>query len=236
MKAVIQAGGMGTRLRPYTLVLPKPMMPLGNHPIIEVLLKWLRRWDVTEVYITTGYLGHLLNALCGDGSQWGLNIHYSSEQEPMGTIGPLVRLRKELDETFLVLNGDLITDLKLDEFTQYHHDNDAMVTVAVTEKPVKVDFGVIEDNGGRAVRFREKPATNFQVSMGVYCMEPSVFDLIPDGAPYGFDNLMHAMLKRELPVYVYKHKGLWIDIGQTEDFRVTQEVFLRDYKTLIMGA
>src|SRR5919106_914797 len=109
MKAVIQAGGKGTRLRPYTLVVPKPMMPVGEQPVIEVLLKWLRRWDIKEVYITTGYLGDLIRALCGDGSQWDMDINYSKELEPLGTIGALSEIQDHLTDTFLVLNGDLIT-------------------------------------------------------------------------------------------------------------------------------
>lgn len=236
MKAVIQAGGKGTRLRPYTLVMPKPMMPVGEQPVIEVLLKWLRRWDVKEAIITTGYLGHLINALCGDGSQWGMTIQYSEEHQPLGTIGPLYQIRDHLNETFLVLNGDLITDLDLRNFVRLHRKNNALVTVATTEKIVDIDFGVIEDEDGRVIDFREKPKTSFQVSMGIYCMEPQVLEFIPVGVPFGFDNLMYALLEQDLPVCIYKHKGLWMDIGQEEDFSRAQEVFTRDYKPLILGS
>jgi len=113
MKAVIQAGGKGTRLRPYTLVLPKPLMPVSGTPVIELLLKWLRRNGINEAFITTGYLGHLLKALCGDGNQWDMSITYSEEPEPLGTVGALTLLEDQLDDTFLVLNGDLITDFDL---------------------------------------------------------------------------------------------------------------------------
>ena len=111
MKAVIQSGGRGTRLRPYTSVLPKPLMPIGAKPVIELLLKWLRRNGIEDIYITTGYLGHLIRSVCGDGKQWGMNITYTQETEPLGTIGPLTLLRDKLDCTFLVLNGDVLTDL-----------------------------------------------------------------------------------------------------------------------------
>jgi len=115
MKAVIQAGGRGVRLRPYTFLLPKPLMPVGDLPVIELLLKWLRRWGVKKTYITIGYLGNLIRSLCGDGSQWDIEIVYSQEPEPLGTIGPLRLIKDQLTETFFTLNGDLITDLNLRE-------------------------------------------------------------------------------------------------------------------------
>ncbi len=227
MKAVIQAGGKGTRLRPYTLVLPKPLMPVGDLPVIEMLLKWLRRNDVDTAYVTTGYLGHLLRNLCGDGSQWGMNIGYSEEPEPLGTVGALHLVREHLDDTFLMLNGDLVTDLDLRAFQAMHKERGGLVSVAVTEKVVKIDLGVIHSKAGVINRFEEKPVMKFKVSMGVYCMEPQVLDLIPVGVPFGFDNLMHAMLARDMKVNVYEHHGMWMDIGRPEDFERAQDV-IRD--------
>lgn len=235
MLAVIQAGGRGTRLRPYTLVVPKPLMPLDDHAIIEVLLKWLRRWGITRVIITLGYLGHLIRAICGDGRQWDMEISYSEEPEPLGTIGPLRRIDKHLTETFLVLNGDLITDLDLCAFASYHSQCKAPVTVAVTRKPIAVDLGVLESEDNRLVRFREKPTLNFQVSMGIYCIEPSVIELIPKSVPFGFDDLMHAMLRLEIPVHLFQHEGLWLDIGREEDFCHAQQFFASDYKMRVLG-
>lgn len=235
MLAVIQAGGKGTRLRPYTLVVPKPLMPLDDQAIIEVLLKWLYRWGITRVIITLGYLGHLIRALCGDGRQWNMEISYSEEQEPLGTIGPLRLIKEHLTETFLVLNGDLITDMNLCAFASYHIEWKAPVTVAVTNKPVAVDLGVLESQNNRLVRFREKPTLNFQVSMGIYCMEPSVLELIPRNVPFGFDDLMHSMLGRNVPVHLFQHDGLWLDIGREEDFCHAQNSFAREYKMRVLG-
>lgn len=237
MRAVIQAGGQGTRLRPYTFVVPKPLMPVGEQPVIEVLLKWLRRWGIRETCVTTGYLGHLISTLCGDGSQWDMEIHYSKEREPLGTIGPLANIKDYLTDTFLVLNGDLITDLDINDLVSFHKSSRAQVTVACTDQVVDVDFGVIDTpNGdGRMASFREKPSMSFQVSMGIYCMEPTILDLIPCGVPFGFDNLMHTMLLQDMPVYTYKHKGLWLDIGQEKDFTRVQEKFADEYKPRILG-
>lgn len=233
MKAVIQAGGKGTRLRPYTLVLPKPLMPVGDHPVIEMLLKWLRRNGVNDAYITIGYLGHLIRALCGDGAQWDMNINYSEEPEPLGTVGPLHLIRDQLDETFLVLNGDLVTDLDLRAFQTFHKGHGGLVSVAVFNKDVNIDLGVIENTQGRIHTFREKPTMQFQVSMGVYFMEPGVLDLIPKGVPFGFDDLMHAMLEKDLPVHVFEHHGCWMDIGRPEDFLRAQEVFEQNQHSIL---
>ncbi len=220
---MIQAGGKGARLRPYTLILPKPLMPVGDLPVIETLLKWLRRNGVSETCVTVGYLGHLIRALCGDGSQWDMKIRYSEEPEPLGTVGALNLLRDHLDETFLMLNGDLITDIDLGAFTAFHKEKKSMVTVAVTTKEVKVDLGVLEASDSVVTGFREKPSLKFKVSMGVYCMEPEVLGLIPRGDPFGFDDLMHVMLGKKIPVHVYEHEGMWMDIGRPEDFIKAQE-------------
>jgi mannose-1-phosphate guanylyltransferase len=235
MKAIIQAGGKGVRLQPYTLLLPKPLMPVGDLPVIEVLIKWLRRWGIQDMFITLGYLGQLIRAFCGDGSQWDIRIVYSEEPEPLGTIGPLKLLKKHLTETFLTLNGDLITNLNLYDLRAYHRQKGGMITVAVTEKRIQADLGVLETNNGRMTRFREKPSVRYYASTGIYCMEPEILSLIPENVPFGFDDLMNAMIEQDLPVYVYKHDGLWLDIGREEDFRRAQKNFLKDYKYTVLG-
>lgn len=224
MKAVIQSGGKGTRLRPYTLVLPKPLMPVGSKPVLELLLKWLRRNNTHEVYVTTGYLGHLIRSVCGNGSQWGLKIHYTEELEPLGTVGALSLLRDKLDETFLMLNGDVLTDLNLSAFVRTHRGHGGAVTIATTQRTTYMDFGVIEATDGRVVRFREKPSLSQIVSMGIYCMEPELLEHIPDGVPFGFDDLMVCLMAKNLPVHTFLHRGCWLDIGRVEDFQKAQEL------------
>jgi len=224
MKAVIQAGGKGTRLKPYTMILPKPLMPVGAKPVLEILLKWLRRNGTHEAYITTGYLGHLIRSVCGDGRQWGLRINYTEETEPLGTIGPLGLLHDELDGTFLVINGDVLTDLNLGALAAFHRRNGCALTIATAKRTTRMDFGVIEDDGGRVIGFREKPNISHLVSMGVYCVEPGVLDFIPPGVPFGFDDLVLCMLARKLPVGTFLHSGLWLDVGRVEDFQKAQEL------------
>jgi mannose-1-phosphate guanylyltransferase len=228
MKAVIQAGGKGTRIRPYSLVLPKPLMPIGESPVIETLLKWLRRNNIKQVYITIGYLGHLIRTVCGNGSQWDLEIHYSEESEPLGTVGPLSLISDHLNDTFIMLNGDLITDLDLRSLILFHKSKKGMVTIATTMHNIHTNLGIIEnDNSGsrRVKGFSEKPIMKFQVSMGIYCIEPSVLELIPKGVPFGFDDLMYTMLEKNLPIYAFEHEGHWLDLGRTEDFLKAQKKF-----------
>lgn len=228
MKVVIQCGGKGTRLRPYTMVLPKPLMPVGSRPVLELLLKWLRRNDAREIYITTGYLGHIIKSFCGDGRQWDMKIEYTEEDEPLGTIGPLSMLRNELDSTFLVINGDVLTDLSLGAFANFHRSHGGLVTVATAARKVKTDFGVIEQTGGRITQFREKPILSQLVSMGIYCMEPEALHYIPRGVPFGFDDLILCLLGRDQPAYTFTHDGLWLDIGRVEDFQNAQSLVWDD--------
>ena len=228
MKAVIQSGGRGTRLRPYTMILPKPLMPVGSKPVLELLLKWLRRNSIRQVYITTGYLGNLIRGVCGDGSQWDLDIRYTEEKEPLGTIGPLTLLRKELDTTFLVINGDVLTDLNLAAFVACHRKHASALTIATATRTIRMDFGIIEDVGGTVIHFMEKPSLTQVVSMGVYCMEPDVLAHIPVGVSFGFDDLMSCMLLRGSPVRIFPHHGFWLDIGRVEDFQKAQNLAAED--------
>ena len=235
MIAVIQAGGKGTRLQPYTLALPKPLMPVGDEPVLLILLKWLRKWGVKESIITTGHLGHLIRALCECNNHMDMKISYSKEPEPLGTVGALQLLDGKLTDTFLTVNGDLICDLDLRSFYSFHKKCGGLLTVAITEKDIKIDLGVLDCEDNVINKFQEKPILRFKVSMGIYCMEPGILGLIPKGMPFGFDDLVHEMLANKWPIYTYEHNGIWMDIGRKEDFKVAQEVFLRDYKSRVLG-
>ena len=237
MKAVIQAGGKGTRLKPYTTVLPKPLMPVGAKPVLELLLNWLRRNNAQDVYITTGYLGSLIQTHCGDGRQWDLRIRYTEEPEPLGTVGALSLLREELDETFLVLNGDVLTDLSLNSFVNHHKQTKSILSIATAARSTKLDFGVIESVASRVVRFKEKPTFTHSVSMGVYCMEPEILKYIPKNVSYGLDNLVLCLLEKNVPVSTFQHSGMWLDIGRVEDFHKAQDMAWDDqlpaYETIV---
>jgi mannose-1-phosphate guanylyltransferase len=153
-----------------------------------------------------------------------MRINYTQEMEPLGTIGPLSLLRDQLDEPFLVLNGDVLTDLNLNQFVSSHRRHNSKLTIATAIRPTKMDFGVIEEAEGRVTDFREKPELSHLVSMGIYCMDPCVLERIPSGVPFGFDDLMFQMLEEDVPVNVFKHRGLWLDIGRVEDFLKAQDI------------
>lgn len=229
MKAVIQAGGLGTRLKPYTMILPKPLMPIDNQPVLELLLKWLRRNGTRDAYITTGHLGHLIAAVCGDGSQWDMRISYTREAVPLGTVGALTLLRDDLDGTFLMLNGDVLTDLDLNAFRMFHRRHGGPLSIAVARRKICIDFGIIEEQDGSVIGFREKPSLYQTVSMGIYCMEPQIIDFIPHGVAFGFDDLMFCLLGKNVDVHCYLHEGLWLDIGRIDDFQAAQEIDLEKY-------
>lgn len=218
MKAVILAGGKGTRLAPYTKILPKPLMPVGEMPILEVIVRQLARAGVAEVVLTVGHLAELLRAFFGDGSHFGLKIRYSYEDQPLGTAGPLA-LVDGLNETFLVMNGDVLTDLNIRDLIRYHREMGASATIAMHQRKVKIDLGVILCDGGtRVVGYIEKPTYDYQVSMGVYVFEPRVLDFIPRGKYLDFPNLVHKLLGEGEKVVGYLFDGYWQDLGRPDDY------------------
>lgn len=226
MKAVILAGGKGTRLAPYTYILPKPMMPVGDHAILEVLLKQLSHSGVKEVVLTVGHLAHVMQAYFLDGQQYGLNISYSVESQPMGTAGPL-NLVDSLDETFLVCNGDVLTLLDVNDLIKFHREQGAACTIASHLRTHKINLGVLEDNGqpNRVARYIEKPTLDFRVSMGIYVFEPKVINYIPRGVYYDFPTLVQDLLAANEIVVSYPYSGYWRDLGDYEDYMAAIEDF-----------
>jgi mannose-1-phosphate guanylyltransferase len=223
LNAVIQAGGRGTRLAPYSTVLPKALMPVGEGTVIDNLLMQFAHAGARTVFITVSKFGPLIKSYCGDGARWNLRIEYITEETPLGTIGPLDTIRQRLDGPFFVANSDIYTDLDLKRVLAYHRERKAPLTVVVTQQKVNIAYGVLEHREGRVVNFKEKPTEEYSVSTGIYCMEPAIFEHIPRATPFGFDQLMRDMLASDTPVNAFVHTGLWIDIGRIEDLRKAQE-------------
>lgn len=223
-RAVILAGGMGTRLRPYTIVLPKPLMPIGEYPILEVVIRQLARTGFQHVTIAVNHQAELVKAFFGDGSKWGVRIDYSLEDEPLGTMGPL-RLLKDLPEQFLVMNGDVLTDLNFATFASEHSAANRLFTVSSFIRQHKVDYGVLTTEKGRLTGFQEKPVASYEVSMGVYMVSRDILPFIPDRGAFGFDQLMQRLLKDEKAVHVRRHDGYWLDIGRADDYMQAVDEF-----------
>ena len=220
MHAVILAGGKGVRLRPYTTCLPKPLVPIGDrYSILEIIMRQLATHGFRTATLAIGHLGHLIRAYVGDGRQWGLDrVDYVTEDSPLGTIGPLLRLRDVLPEHFLVMNGDVLTDLDFADLLARHRESGAGLTVATFERNVKIDFGVLTSKHGRIVEFSEKPTLDYRVSMGVYGLTSWVLDRYRPGLPLGFDELVLDLLAHDLGPMEYQFAGHWLDIGRPDDY------------------
>ena len=219
MKAVILAGGRGTRLAPYTYVLPKPMMPIGDRTILEILLRQMKRAGINQVVLTVGHLAGLMQAFYQDGQQFDLDITYSFEPKPLGTAGPLA-LVPDLNNTFLVSNGDILTLLDINDFTEFHHQHGGICTIATHERKHHVDLGVIEQNDDEFLitGYIEKPTLDYKVSMGLYIFEPEVLQYIPKDEYLDFPDLVLKLIEAGEHVIGYPYTGYWMDLGNPEDY------------------
>jgi len=225
MRAVILAGGKGTRLRPFTTTIPKPLVPVGDMAVMEIVVRQLARAGCEHITVAVSHLAQLIMAYFGRGRKWGLKIDYSIEDEPLNTIGPL-KLIRDLPENFLVMNGDILTDLDFGRFFDFHVSRGAEATIATYERDVKIDFGVLRrGSDDRIVHFVEKPVEHFSVSMGVYAFSRRILDLVPDNQPYGFDNLMLDMIAAKRDVRGYPFNGYWLDIGRSDDYERANSEF-----------
>ena len=225
MRAVILAGGRGTRLAPYTTVFPKPLMPIGDMPILELLIRCLKRYGVQRVTLAVGHLAALIMAYFNRGEHLGVVIDYSHEQEPLGTAGPLA-LVEGLDQTFLAMNGDLLTDLDFDAMIEFHRRHEAVATIGIYQRDAKIEFGVIEtDRAGLVTRYVEKPVYHYWVSMGVYVFEPRVLEYIPKGRRFDLPDLIRALIENGERAIGYEHSGYWLDIGRPDDYQRAQDDF-----------
>ena len=226
LHAVILAGGKGTRLRPYTTTIPKPLVPIGDDcAILEIVLRQLSRAGFKRVTLAIGHLGELIRAYVGSGEQWGLECDYAMETKPLGTMGPVVSILGRLPEHFLVLNGDILTDLPYAELLHNHAASQAPITIATYRRQVNVDFGVLEVEGARVVGFREKPSLDYSVSMGVYALSRDTLAAYPVDEPLGFDRLVLDLLAAGRNPASYPFAGYWLDIGRPEDYDRANEEF-----------
>lgn len=233
MRAVILAGGKGTRLYPYSMVLPKPLVPIGDLPILDVVLRKLRRSGFKKVTLAVGYLSDLIKAYVGNGSRYGLSIDYSLEKNPLGTIGPL-SLIKGLNETFLVMNGDLLTTLDLKEMLKQHKRSKSLATVAVKERELTVDYGVVKfDRNLRLFSHEEKPSLKYFVGIGICFFEPEVLSFIPKGRRFDFPDLVGVLLRKRISIKVYETDEYWRDIGRWEDYLAAQHEFPKRKKAFL---
>lgn len=222
-RAVILAGGKGTRLKPYTIVFPKPLVPVGDHPILEIVIRQLVKYGFDHITLAVNHQADLIKAFFGDGKKWNTFIDYSLEDKPLSTMGPLTLIH-DLPENFLVMNGDILTDLNYQSFYENHEANQSLYTILGKQRKDKVEYGILETNERNILTgFKEKPTHEYLVSSGIYMLNKRVLNFIPKGESFGFDQLMLKLIENNEQVKVDLFEGFWLDIGRPDDYALAIE-------------
>ena len=222
--AVILAGGLGTRLRPYSTVIPKPLVPVGKHPILEIILKQLVEAGFERAILAISHHTRLIKAYFGHGEGWDIKLDYSIEEKPLGTMGPL-KLIEDLPDNFLVMNGDILTDIDYAAFYNQHIAQGQNMTIAYTKQERRSEFGVLQIEGDQLVGFEEKPIMHTMVSMGIYMLNRQILSSIPPDQHFGFDQLIVKLLETKEYPAAYFHPGVWLDIGRAQDYDEADRLF-----------
>jgi NDP-mannose synthase len=230
-RAVILAGGKGTRLEPFTTVLPKPLMPIGDRSILEVVVRQLADAGFTDLTFAVGYLSHLIEAVFKDGSEYGVSIDYFREASPLGTAGVLAHL-DDFDEPFLMMNGDVLTTVDYRALYDAHCEANNALTVATHRRAVRSDYGVLHLDGHsastrRVLEWEEKPEHDHVVSMGVYIVDPAVRDHVTRDEPTDLPDVVMRLLDAGEPVGAYGYEGLWLDIGRHDDYQLAVDEYAK---------
>jgi NDP-mannose synthase len=225
MQAVILAGGKGKRLLPLTKIFPKPLVPLGEKPILDIILHQLKHFGFTRVSLAVGHMAEMIQMYIGPGTRYGIEIDYSFEDLPLGTVGPLAHI-KSLEKTFLVMNGDLVTDIDFSSFLSFHKARNAIATIATYKKPFKVELGIIHSNGENTiVDYTEKPTYHYNVSMGIYAFDSAILSYIEPNKHLDLPELIKRLLAHGESVLSYPFDGYWLDLGNYSDYEKAVEEF-----------
>ncbi len=227
MQAVILAGGKGRRLRPYTTILPKPMMPIGEKPILGMIIEKLAESGIRKIVMTVGYLAGIIEAYFGNGEKYGVEIEYFVESEPLGTAGCL-SLIDDLEEEFIVTNGDILSELDFNELVECHRKSGKNVTICSYRKEVPISLGVLELQNDEVLDYIEKPTYEFNVSTGIYVLSRSVVENIPKNQYFDFPTLIKKLISLKEPINVFKFEGEWFDIGREEDYKIVLEKYFNE--------
>jgi len=232
MQAIILAGGKGTRLKPFTNNFPKPLVPIDDLPILEIVLRQLKSHGITKITLAVNHLASLIEAFFGDGKRLGLDISYSFEDQPLGTAGP-ISLITELDDDFLIMNGDLLSTINYRKLIDFHHTNKCDITISTFKREEKIDLGVIESSGDSFVNYVEKPTYYFDVSMGIYVVNKSIIDLIPKNVRFDIPDLVMKAKKHEKTIKCFSDECYWLDIGRADDYEIANNIF-REKRNLFL--
>jgi len=228
--AVILSGGLGTRLRPFTNIMPKPLLPIGEKAILEIQIETLKKYGFTTIILATNYKSEYIEKFFGDGSQYGIELIISKETQPLGTAGPLNLVKKHLTTPFLVMNGDILTDMDFEKFYEFGQSKDSWLTVALKKIVLPYSFGNIEFVDEKVVNIVEKPDFITYALAGIYYMKPSILELIPKDENYGMDKLILQMLAKDIDVTKYEIDGYWLDVGREDDYEKAQKIYGQIYE------
>ncbi len=232
MKAIILAGGLGTRLKPFTEIIPKPLLPVGESSVLEIQILSLKQHGITEIIIATNYMADYVEAFLGDGSKLGVQLQFSKETEPLGTCGPVSLLRDKLDEPFFLMNGDILTTLDFSKAAAFAKESDANLTVITKQIVQPFQFGKILSEGDYITGVEEKPDLTLEILAGIYIFKPALFEIIPADSYYGMDTLIKDMLARDWKIAKYPIREYWLDIGQVNDYEVAQQAYREHFSAL----
>ena len=230
MKAVILAGGLGSRLKPFTEAIPKPLLPIGEKAVLEIQIERLKKHGFDEIYLATNYKSDYIKNFFGDGSRYGVKLVISREDEPLGTAGPLLLLKDQLTEPFLVMNGDILTSTDFSKLNEFALSNNALLTLTVKKEILPYAFGNIFFEGDYVLDIEEKPDIITYILAGIYIMKPEIFELFPPNEYFGMDKLIKKMLSNKLPVAKYNLNEFWLDIGRLSDYEKAQDVYNEHFK------
>lgn len=231
-KAVILAGGLGSRLKPFTEIIPKPLLPIGEKSVLEVQIEHLKKYGFDEIYLATNYKSEYIENFFGDGSRYDVTLRISKEATPLGTAGPITLLRDRLTEPFLVINGDILSLANFDDLYTFALAHDALLTISIKKEITPFAFGNIFFEGDYVTGIQEKPNFETFILAGIYVMRPGILDLIPYNEPYGMDALITDLLNRKLPVLKYEIKQYWLDIGRPSDYEKAQEIYKHHFTSI----
>ncbi|HUU29524.1 MAG TPA: sugar phosphate nucleotidyltransferase [archaeon] len=230
MKAVILAGGLGARLKPFTQIIPKPLLPVGESSVLEIQILSLKKYGFNEIFIATNYMADYVQTYLGDGSKYNVKITFSKEEKPLGTCGPLSLLKDHLDEPFLLMNGDILTTMDFAKAYDFSLNIDADITVVTKEIITPFNFGEVVCENDYIVDVHEKPDFRNEILSGIYFLKPNLFEIIPSNTYYGMDMLIKEMLGRGMKVAKYLMHEYWIDIGQISDLQAAQDVYKNHFQ------
>jgi len=226
MKAIILAGGLGSRLKPFTEVIPKPLLPIGEKSVLEIQIERLKKFGFDEIFLATNYKSEYIESFFGDGSRYGVKLAISKEEIPLGTAGPLMLLKDKLTEPFVVMNGDILTLTNFSALYKFASQQKSRLTIAIKKEITPFAFGNIFFEGDRVTGIQEKPDIVMYILAGIYVMKPEIFEFFPDKPEYfGMDKLIMNMLNNVETITKYDLKEYWLDIGRLNDYEKAQEIY-----------